>query len=317
MKSEGVPPQWAKQADVWQITLEDPPKERPLAAWYGVFKPPKPIDIPGKARALGIWANGHSNWGRIIYEIEDAKGEIWQSIGAKDEWNCDDVHSWSYFNFDGRRYIEFPLPNHQPGDNYREKDTVWWNYSAEGIVDLPVKLTRIIIEMRTHNVYVTDLVPVADRSVQLADLMAVYDNAEAMTDVPVRLQRAAGELKFAPTAGSALPNPLAALRDLWGEGAGPEFAKVAPPDQYYDGTRVVVTLKPVAGAKEYRIWVAAYESGAGAKLMAKGDKPEILVNGLRPEFPLFLFATCLDEKGKESKPSAPKRILLKDDFPMK
>lgn len=28
------------------------------------------------------------------------------------------------------------------------KDTVWWNHSAEGIVDLPVKLTRIIIEFR-------------------------------------------------------------------------------------------------------------------------------------------------------------------------
>jgi hypothetical protein len=315
MKSESVTSEQRK-SKVWQITLGDPPKERPLAAWYGVFTPPKPIEIPGKARALGIFANGHSNWGRIIYEIEDAKGEIWQSIGAKDEWNCDDVHSWSYFNFDGRRYIEFPLPNHQPGDNYREKDTVWWNYSAEGIVDLPVKLTRIIIEMRTHNVYVTDLVPVADRSVQLDNLMAVYDSAEAMTDVPVRLQRAAGELKFALAAGSALANPLA---DLKGSrvGASPEFVKVAPPDQYYDGTRVVVTLKPVAGAKEYRIYVAAYESGAGAKVMAKSDKPELLVGGLRPQFPLFLFAACLDEKGKESKPSAPKRILLKDDFPMK
>ena len=173
----------------WHIELSDPPKERPLAAWYGVFAPPKPIEIPGKARALGVWANGHSNWGRIIYEIEDAKGEIWQSVGTKDEWNCDDIHSWSYFNFDGRRFLEFPLPNNLPGDNYREKDTVWWNHSAEGIVDLPVKLTRIIIEMRTHNIYVNDLVPVADRSVQLDNLTAVYDNAEAMTDAPVRLQR--------------------------------------------------------------------------------------------------------------------------------
>jgi len=193
MKSESA---WSDERPspfkTWQITLEDPPKERPLAAWYGVFKPPKPIAIPGKARALGIWANGHSNWGRIIYEIEDAQGEVWQSIGTKNEWNCDDIHSWSYFNFDGRRWLEFPLPNNLPGDNYREKDTVWWNHSAEGIVDLPVKLTRIIIEMRTHNIYVNDLVPVADRRVQLDNLTAVYDNAEAMTDAPVRLQHEAG-----------------------------------------------------------------------------------------------------------------------------
>jgi len=192
MKSELVPTHKAKQHDVWQITLADPPKERPLAAWYGVFTPPKPIEIPGKARALAVRVNGHSNWGRIIYEIEDAKGETWQSIGSKNEWNCDDVHSWSYFNFDGWRYLEFPLPGHLPGDNYREKDTVWWNNSAEGIVDLPVTLTRIIIEMRTHNIYVDELLPVADRSVQLDELVAIYDSAEAMTGAPVRLQRQAG-----------------------------------------------------------------------------------------------------------------------------
>ena len=302
---------------VWRIALADPPKERRLAAWYGVFMPPKPIAIPGKARALGVRVNGHSNWGRIIYEIEDARGEIWQSIGAKDQWNCDDVHSWSYFNFDGWRYLEFPLPNHQPGDSYRERDTVWWNSSAEGVVDLPVKLTRIIIEMRTHHIYVNDLVPVADRSVQLADLMAVYDSPEAMTDAPIRLQReAAGAVEAKPTKGAALPNPIAELREK-GVGEPPTIAKVAPPDQYYDGTRVVVTLKPVAGAKEYRIYVAAYPSGAGAQVMAKGPEPELLVTRLRPEVPLWLFATCVDAQGKESKPSAASRILLKDDFPMK
>jgi len=316
MKSESA---WSDERPspfkVWQVALQDPPTERPLAAWYGVFKPPKPIEIPGKARALGIWANGHSNWGRIIYEIEDAKGEVWQSIGTKDEWNCDDIHSWSYFNFDGWRYLEFPLPEHLPGDNYRGKDTVWWNHSAEGVVDLPLKLTRVIIEMRTHNVYVNELLPVADRSVQLDNLTAAYDSAEAMTDAPVRLQREAGVVAFKGS-GAALPNPIAALRQT-GAGEPPELTKVAPPDQYYDGTRVNVTLKPVAGAKEYRVYVAAYESGAGAKVLAKGDKPELLVGGLRPEFPLFLFATCLDDKGKESKPSVPRRILLKDEFPMK
>jgi len=322
MKSEIVRSR-TRRSKVWQITLAEPPKERKLAAWYGVFTPPKPIPIPGKARALGIWANGHSNWGRIIYEIEDARGEIWQSIGSKDQWNCDDVHSWSYFNFDGWRYLEFPLPNHQPGDNYRERDTVWWNSSAlspskgEGVVDLPVKLTRIIIEHRTHHIYVNDCVPVPDRSVQLDDLMAVYDSAEAMTDAPIRLQRAAaGVVEPVLTQGAALPNPIASLAEK-GVGAPTSIVKVAPPDQYYDGTRINVAIKPVAGAKEYRVYVAAYESGAGAQVMAKGPKPELLVTRLRPEVPLHLFATYLNAKNKESKPSPPRRILLKDDFPMK
>jgi hypothetical protein len=316
MKLE-VLPSAERNSKVWQVTLDEPEKERKLAAWYGVFQPETPIEIPGKARALGVWANGQSNWGRIIYEVEDARGEVWQSIGTKEQWNCDDIHSWSYFNFDGWRYLEFPLPNHLPGDQYREKDTVWWNHDQDGIVDLPVKLRRIIIEHRTHHIYVTDCLAIPDRSVQLDDLVAVYDDPLMMTDAPVRLQREArNALKIQPTEGRALPNPIATLRGT-GKGAPTSIVKVEPPDQYYDGTRLEVTLKGVEGATEYRVYVAAYETGSGAQQMAKSAETKLTVTRLRPEFPLYLFITYVDKDEKESKPSAPRRILLKDDFPMK
>jgi hypothetical protein len=307
-----------RKVKVWQVTLDKPAKERPLAAWYGSFYPAAPVTIPGRAKALGVWANGHSNWGRIVYEIQDAKGEIWQSVGTKDDWNCDDVHSWSSFNFDGWRYIEFPLPNHEPGDEYRGHDTVWWNHNAEGVVDLPVKLTRIIIEQRTHNVYVDQLIENADRSVQLSDLTAVYTTPENMTDAPVQLQqRAAGLIKFTEPDPSLLPNPITKLTTD-GVGAATVIEKVAPPEHFYDGTRVDVTIKPVEGATAYRIYVAAHENGAGAKQLAKATEPKMLVTGLRPEFPLYLFVTYVDAAGKESKPGTPgTRVLLKDDFPMK
>jgi len=302
---------------VWQITLDEPGKERKLAAFYGVFRPKAPIAIPGKAAALGVWARGQSNWGRIIYEIEDARGEVWQSIGAKDAWNCDDTHCWSYFNFDGWRYLEFPLPGHLAGDGYRQKDTVWWNHSAEGVVDLPIKLTRIIIEHRTHNVYVNDCLPVADRSVQLDRLLAAYPDAEAMTDAPVRLQRAAAGAVQAPSAsGTALRNPITVLKED-GTGAPAAIAKVAPPEERHDGTRIMVGVRPVSGAVEYRVYVSAYADGAGAEMMAQGEEPELLVTKLRPEVPLYLFATYLDAERRESPPSPARRVLLKDEFPMK
>ena len=306
-----------RQARVWRVALQQPGKERKFAAWYGVFTPPTPVDIPGKARALGVWVNGKSNWGRIIYEIEDANGETWQSIGTRDAWNCDDIHSWSSFNFDGWRYVEFPLPGNLPWDNYREKDSVWWNNSAEGVVDLPVKLTRIIIEHRTHLVYVNDCLPVSDRSVELHNLSAVYADRASMTDAPVRLQRAAaGRLSFRDEAGRALANPIASLRQE-GAGVAPTIARVAPPAVQYDGTRVVVSIAPVAGAAEYRVYVAAYEDGRGAKTMASGSEPELLVRKLRPEVPLYLFVTYLDADKAQSKPSAARRVLLRDEFPMK
>jgi len=307
----------ARGSKVWQVALAEPEKERKLAAFYGVFTPPKPIAIPGKARALGVWANGRSNWGRIIYEIRDAKGETWQSVGSKDSWNCDDTHGWSFFNFDGWRYVEFPLPGHAPGDHFREKDTVWWNNDAEGIVDLPVKLTRVILEWRTHHVYVDQCLPIEDRSVQLDELVAVYEDAESMTDAPVKLQAAAAKLlKVRPTRGAALPNPIAQLQQD-GVGAAPQVAKVAPPAERYDGTRVQVTLKPVPGAQKYRIYVSAYPDGRGAVKMAESAEPKVLVRRLRPDYPLYLVATYINQDRKESKPSAARRILLKDDFPMK
>ena len=306
-----------RKSKFWQVTLDKPARERPLAAWYGVFLPEKPVEIPGRAHALGVWANGHSDWGRIVYEIVDAKGERWQSVGTRDDWNCDDVHSWSYFNFDGWRYIEFPLPNNEPGDNYRSADSVWWNHNAEGVVDLPVKLTRIIIEHRTHNVYVDQLVEVPDRSVQLSTLTAVYDDAGAMTDAPIVQQRSAvNVIQIAKIDAALLPNPIVELKQK-GVGAAPVITKVAPPDHGYDGTRVEVTLQPIEGAKEYRVYVSAHESGTGAQPMGKSDKPLVLVTRLRAEFPLYLFVTYVDKDGKESKPADPKRVLLKDDFPMK
>ena len=71
------------------------------------------------------------------------------------------------------------------------------------------------------------------------------------------------------------------------------------------------------GAKEYRVYVAAYENGQGAEVIASGEAPTLLVSRLQPRFPLYLFAAYLNKEGKESRPTPPRRILLKDDFPFK
>ena len=189
-----------RKSGVVRVRPAKTPDERaPFVSWYGVFAPPEPIPIPGKARALGVYAKGNSGWGRIIYELVDAKGEVYLNCGAKVDTpfgTSDDMHSWSYFNFDGWRYMEFPLPANSPGDDYREKDSVWWGSSGEGVVDLPLRLSKIIIEMQTHQIYVNDVLPCHDMAVELDDLMAVYDNAEMMTDRPVQVQRAgAGGVK--------------------------------------------------------------------------------------------------------------------------
>lgn len=295
--------------------------EGPLVGWYGIFTPPKPIPIPGKARALGIWAKGNSAWGRVIYELEDAQGQILRNIGNKDQFNCDDIHSWSYLNFDGWKYMEFPLPGNLPADNYREKDSVWWGHSEGKPVKLPLKLNRIIVEMPTNIIYINEMIPIPEQAVELDDLVAVYENAEMMTDAPIKVQNAnTGLFVVEKVDSSTLPNPV---KELLANGVGEptQINDVLSPEMQNDGTRARVQVKPVAAAKSYKIWLSAYPDGAGAKpapvTPEEGNPSSLLVRGMAPAVPLYLFATYLDEEGKESKPSPARKVILKDEFPFK
>jgi hypothetical protein len=315
MKMERVPAV-ERGSKVLQVALTERPEGKPFVSWFGVFSPPRPILIPGKARGLGVWGHGHSGWQRLVYEVVDAKGEVFQSVGTKDDWNCDDVHSWSYFNFDGWRFMEFPLPANSPGDDYREKDSVWWNHSAEGIADLPLSLSKVIVEMQTHQIYVDEAFPVENLTVGLDDLVAAYDDAESMTERPIQVQRAAAGICKPKASGVALPNPILAA-DANGVGAPTEILKLYAPQKDYDGTRVHVSIKPVEGAQEYQVWVSAYPGGRGAAALLKTKETEPLVTGLKPSFPLHFFVTYTDAAGKASKPSKSRTTVLKDEFPMK
>lgn len=304
---------------VWRVTMKERPTGKPCVGFYGVFTPAKPIQIPGKAEALGVYAKGHSQWFRIIYEVTDAKGEVWLSCGQKNAWNSDDIHSWSYLNFDGWRYMEFPLPASAPGDNYREKSTYSWGSSDDGIVDLPLRLTKVIVEMRTDMIYVNDLLPVEDLSVEIDDLMAVYKNAENMTDAPVKLQMAAKDVWRPRIAVSVLPNPIL---DLWKSGVGdpPLIEKMYAPEVMAAGDQIFVKVKPVEGATKYTVYVSAYEDGRGAKAAGKAadkDPTTLWVNKLQPSIPLYFFASYTDRDGKESKPSQARKTVLRDEFPFK
>ena len=301
---------------VWSISLKEDSPEKPFVGWYGVFTPPEPLLIPGKARALGIWVKGNSGWGRVVYELEDAKGEHYISCSTPEAW-FDDGYSWSYFNFDGWRYVEFPLPGNSPGDNCPERNNGWWGRSAEGVVDLPVKVRKIIFEMPTHQLYVDEVLPVGNLTVEVDDLTAVYDSAEMMTEAPVKLQqvaaRAAGPAR---SEDAALQNPHRELLEK-GVGAPTEIVKFYPPELEYDGTRIHVSIKPVQGAKRYQVWVSTEADGRGARVLADRAETDPLVQGLKPDLPLYFFVTYTDAQGKTSKPSALRKTVLKDEFPMK
>ena len=298
------------------VNFPQPEKDRVFVPYYSVLKPAKPIAIPGKASHLGMWVKAQGDWGRAVYFCRDAKGEQWINVGTRGSWNCDDLHSWMSFNFDGWRYLRMELPANSGWDQYREPGNAWWGpYSTgDGNIDLPLTLEKVVIERRTHVMYVDDPQP-ADRSdVLLGDLFAEYSSDDDATEEAVQL---ASVRMPVPTDVKGLGNPI---ETLIAEGTGPalQIERITLPNQEADGTQCYVHFPKIEGAKQYDVWVAPYEDGRGALNLGKAWKePGLLVRGVRPYQNFYLFVTYTDADGKVSKPSKPHVINLKDFFGMK
>ena len=109
-----------------------------------------------QAEKIGLYVKGHSGWGRVIPQLTDAKGELWTFVGPKDEWNSDDIYSQSSVNFDGWKYMEMPLPTNLPNGWPGPAMGFWKNEKGDRIVDYPLRLTKLIVEQRTHVYYVNE-----------------------------------------------------------------------------------------------------------------------------------------------------------------
>jgi len=294
------------------VHLDKQDKERYFMPYYTTLKPAKPIVIPGKACALGVWVKAHSDWGRIIYEVRDSKGELWLSCGKKDDWNNNDVHGWAQFNFDGWRYLRFELPASAPYDSFREFGTTWWgSYDGDGIVDLPLTLERVVVERRTHVMYVNDLQPADPSDVLLGDLIAEYETPADATPDAVRLNHLRIPLFVTGEQG----NPIAELEK--NTPAPVKLLGVKDPDWGYDGTRTHVNFTETPDAAQYDVWVSTQPDGKGAVALGHGTKSGFLVENLRPAIKLYLWVTYKTKDGQVSKPSNRLEIELIDAFSQK
>jgi hypothetical protein len=299
-----------EHADAVAITLPGEPGDRPLATRYGALKPNKPVAIPGKASALGLWVKGNSSWGRVIYQVRDAKGEIWTATGTKDEWNCDDPHGWSSVNFDGWRYLRFPLPDTAVWDNARELETTWWgSRGGDGVVDLPLSLEKIIVEARNEVPVLGEMKLIPERSYKLSQLVAEYESEDNTKPAIIAKSKLRMPL---PAWTGPVENTLAKLT-AEGAGAGPELREFTEPTHFNDGRRMTIHFDEAPGLK-YNLYLSLYPDGRGADLLKAGVKPEQVVTGLRPEIPLYLFLTSVGADKKESKPSKPIKLITHDNF---
>jgi hypothetical protein len=296
------------------IHLDKPAKERVFMPHYTTLVPKQPIPIAGKASALGVWVKGASDWGRIIYSARDAKGERWINVGKVGAWNCDDLHSWTSFNFDGWRYLRMELPSHAPFDNFREPGTTWWGpYNAgDKIIDLPLTLEKVFIERRTHVMYVNGPVPAKPDDIELGDLYAEYTSTADQGEDAIRL---ANIRRPAPPNMPESGNAIAELAK--NDAAAPTITRIALPEQDSDGTQCYVHFDKTEGVT-YDVYASRFADGRGALQMVKGMKePGGRVRGFAPNTDFYLFLVAVNAEGKSSKPSQPFKIHLEDLFGMK
>jgi hypothetical protein len=212
----------------------------------------------------------------------------------------------------GWRYLRFELPGHLGWDNFRKHGTTWWRSDfGDTIVDLPLNLEEIIVEQRSHILYINDVQPAASDTVAFGKLYVEYATPEDATPGAVRESKLR---RPAPQESPNLPNPIADLqRD--GVGAPTMLVKLTAPEHYYDGTRMHVHFIEVSGAKAYHLWVSAHGDGRGAVDKAPaGIANGQLVTGLRPKIKLYYWITYDDANGKPSKPSPRHEEITVDHF---
>ncbi|MCX7012525.1 MAG: hypothetical protein NTW86_08185 [Candidatus Sumerlaeota bacterium] len=172
---------------------------------YAVLAHKTGIPVPGTPTEIGVWVNGNSSWGRVIFELQDASGQRWMSIGAAQkgsagvwfnesipeelrgasaaeelrdkekgapqaDWNTDDLFGASRIDFDGWRYLAFPLPGQYPGEGYHWPRNSQWFSDKDGVVHYPLTFKKLIVELPEKTLHVKTFAPAPRPEIYLKDL---------------------------------------------------------------------------------------------------------------------------------------------------
>lgn len=161
-----------EKGEVTRLTLTpDPGLPWPVIR-YTTLKPASPLPIGENPAGIGVWVRGNSSWGRVFFEIEDARGTKLLSAGKpEDGWSLNDWKGEHLVNFDGWNFLNVRLPGWFEG-GYPMPQNSDWNTDSEPLTP-PLKLTAIIVEMRERIVRINEVIDVPALHLDLAGLSVV------------------------------------------------------------------------------------------------------------------------------------------------
>lgn len=223
-------------ATALKVELQPDSDPRKLFPRYIELKFKEPVQLPGRPHELVFRVKGNSGWGRILFEMVDAKGRVWTSVGNQYDGaaNAADPLGESFVNFEGWQTMRFSVMGMYPGKDqtlFWPKNYNWWPWPAPEIdearkaemvakaefdaatkkyeeelkryqeapepkgkppvpprlrradyngavpVDYPLTLTKVIVAMRPHILYLDEEVPVKNPAIYL-DFLGVTQPPE-------------------------------------------------------------------------------------------------------------------------------------------
>ncbi|MGB2819697.1 MAG: hypothetical protein WBF17_01850, partial [Phycisphaerae bacterium] len=182
------------KADVMRVAPRPIRTGKDTMPMYAVLAHKKGIAIPPAPTEVGVYVNGNSGWGRIIFELQDSSGQRWISIGAQakddpasllpkeildrfrspgvSDWNTDDARGLSRINFDGWRYVGVPLPGNYPGEHYPWPANSQWRCDKDGVVHYPLTLRKLVVVLPEKVLHLRTWAPPPRPEIYLGELFA-------------------------------------------------------------------------------------------------------------------------------------------------
>jgi hypothetical protein len=108
---------------------------RKLLQRYVEFVLDPPVRLEGRPRALTARVKGNGGWGRLMFELTDARGRVWNSTGNQysGSTNSSDNKGDSYVSFDGWQTMTVSLPGQYDSPDQwvaRPDQCNWWPTNA-------------------------------------------------------------------------------------------------------------------------------------------------------------------------------------------
>jgi len=116
-----------------ELLPDDDPRR--LCQRYVEFALARPRALPGRPTALTARVKGNGGWGRLMFELTDARGRVWNSSGNQypGSTNSSDNKGDSYVSFDGWQTMTIALPGQYDAPDQwvaRPGHYNWWPTNA-------------------------------------------------------------------------------------------------------------------------------------------------------------------------------------------